>query len=64
MSRPIPSAREWLRMESETGRYCQHNLLCVAWAETALAYFRDKDLDLFHYITLEVLSRDLFITDN
>ena len=62
VSRPIPSIREWLRMEGQTGRYFQHNLLSVAWAELALQYFQDTEFDLFHYIISDLLKSDPFVT--
>ena len=62
ISRPIPAARDWLRMESQVGRYSHHNLLAVSWAETALQYFQDENLGLFDYVTTDLLGQDPFIT--
>ena len=63
VSRPIPSAREWLRMESQVGRYCHHNLLCLSWAEIAFQYFQDTQMGLYHYVINDVLGKDPFVTD-
>ena len=49
-------------MEGQTGRYFQHNLLSVAWAELALQYFQDTEFDLFHYIISDLLKSDPFVT--
>ena len=61
-SRPIPAAREWLRMESQVGRYSHHNLLSLSWAETALQYFQDNNLELVEYVISDLLRADPFVT--
>ena len=63
VSRPIPAAKDWLRMESAVGRYFHHNLLSLSWAEVAHQYFQDTDLDLFNHVIQKVLHKDLFSTE-
>ena len=62
VSRPIPGAKEWMKMETQVGRYCQHNLLSVAWAEIALRYFEDFEMDLLDHVIGELLAKDPFVT--
>ena len=51
-----------MKMETQVGRYCHHNLLCVAWAEIALRYFEDLEMDLLDHIIGELLAKDPFVT--
>ena len=63
VSRPIPSAKDWIRMESETGRFSHHNLLSLSWAEVSHQVFQDREMELFHFITGELLSKEIFTTE-
>ena len=60
LSRPMPKKREWVRMESQFGRYFHQNMLCLLWIETYCQVFDDREGKLYDYIIKTLLSANPF----
>ena len=57
MTRSIPAAEEWSRMEVEVGRFHHQNLLLLGWLEICLKIDDDVQMTLLERVVKSCLSR-------
>ena len=57
MTRTMPAADVWARMEIEAGRYHHNNLMLLSWLEVCLKLENDTTMDLFRRTTETFLNK-------